>query len=279
MSGLPPRFEYKISLGQNFLFDEGLLNKLAEISGVGDGDRVLEIGAGRGDFTLALAARGATVTAVEIDERLIPVLKERLGDMPAVSIVAGDIMALDLKTLMGPGEPYHVVANLPYYLTTPILTQLLKENLPIKSINVMVQQEAAERLMAAPGSRQYGPLAVLAAYRGEPAVALNVPAHLFTPPPKVDSVFVRMPFFDVKPHIPRDEALFFRLVHAGFAMRRKTLVNNLAAAFFASREDSAQYVTRAGLPENIRGERLTLQEYVALSDILSEALGLESVKP
>ena len=276
LSGLPPRFEYKISLGQNFLFDEGLLNRLVEASRVREGDRVLEIGAGRGDLTLALASRGALVTAVEIDERLIPVLNERLRDMSNVDIVAGDIMALDMKALMGHGEPCQVVANLPYYLTTPILLRLLKGNLPIESLNVMVQREAAERLLAGPGSRDYGPLAVLAAYRGKPDIAFEVPAHYFTPPPKVDSVFIAMPFYEIKPNIPHDEGLFFRVVQSAFAMRRKTLANNLAAAFSLSRTLAVEYLDRAGLPESIRGERTTLEEYVALADILAETLGLES---
>lgn len=275
MSGLPPRFEYRISLGQNFLFDGELLNKLVEISGVGEGDRVLEIGAGRGDLTLALAARGAQVTAIEIDQRLIPVLNQRLGDSANVHIRSGDIMALDLKELMGSGAPYHVVANLPYYLTTPILTRLFKDDLPLKSVNVMVQHEAAARLMATPGSREYGPLAVLAAFRGKPAIALEVPAYYFTPPPKVDSAFIRMPFFDQNPYIPRDKGLFFRVIQAGFAMRRKTLANNLAAAFRLDRKTAAEYVNGAGLPENIRGEGISLRGYIALADILSEKLRME----
>jgi len=272
LSGFPPKFDYKISLGHNFLFDEEVLRQLVAASGTKKGDRVLEIGAGRGDLTLALLAQGAVVTAVEIDQRLIPVLHERLGDAPDVRIVHGDIMALELEELMGRTLPFHVVANLPYYLTTPILTRLLKADFRILSVNVMVQEEAAARLMAPPGSREYGPLAVLAAYRGRPVAALRVPARLFTPPPKVDSVFVTLPFFKARPRIPKDEGLFFRLVQAGFALRRKTLVNNLVPAFALSRQQAVQLVTSAGLSENIRGERLTLADYITLADVLSEAL-------
>ncbi len=270
MSGLPPRFEYKISLGQNFLFDEALLGRLVDAAGVEQGDRVLEIGAGRGDLTLALAKRVGEVTAVEIDERLIPILEARFADLPQVHLVQGDIMKLDILEIMG-NNPFHVVANLPYYLTTPILTLLLKSNLPILSINVMVQAEAAERLIAEPGSHEYGPLAVLAAYRGLPKQAVKVPAAMFTPPPKVDSLFMTLPYHQGKGIKPRDEAVFFRLVYASFAMRRKTLVNNLMPAFSISRDKAATYLKEAGLPETIRGERLSLTDFIKLSDILTEA--------
>jgi 16S rRNA (adenine1518-N6/adenine1519-N6)-dimethyltransferase len=269
LSGLPPRFEYKISLGQNFLFDEALLGRLVEAAGVGQGDRVLEIGAGRGDLTLALAKCVGEVTTVEIDERLIPILRARLIDFPRLRLVHGDIMKLNIADLMGE-EPFHVVANLPYYLTTPILTLLFKADLPILSINVMVQAEAAERLLAQPGSPAYGPLTVLAAYRGSPRQAVKVPAAMFTPPPKVDSVFITMPYHRGEEEKPQDEAVFFRLVYAVFSMRRKTLVNNLMPVFILSREKASALVRAAGLPETIRGERLSLADFVALSDILSE---------
>lgn len=267
--GFPPRFDYKISLGQNFLFDQALLARLVQASVVAPGDRVLEIGAGRGDLTQALLERGTMVTAVEIDERLIPVLQERFPNAENLHIVSGDIMALDLEELMGRDSPFHVVANLPYYLTTPILTLLLKSDLMIKSIHVMVQVEAAQRLMAHPGTAAYGPLAVLAAYRGEPKAAVKVPARMFTPPPKVDSVFVTLPYHQGDRKKPKDEALFFRLITAAFAMRRKTLVNNLMPAFSLSREEAIQRIKAAGLPESIRGERLGLQDFISLSDFLT----------
>ncbi len=265
-----PRFEYKISLGQNFLFDQALLRRLVDASAVGPEDRVLEIGAGRGDLTQALAGRVQHVTAVEIDERLIPILHERFADMPQVSIVQGDIMDLDLAALMGAATPFHVVANLPYYLTTPILTLLLKTGLPIRSISVMVQLEAAQRLTAKAGSSDYGPLAVLAAYRGEVRAAVHVPARMFTPPPKVDSVFITLPYHRERSPRPRDEEMFFRLLNVAFAMRRKTLVNNLMPAFSLSREAAAHMVTSLGLPATVRGERLSLHEFIALSDALTQ---------
>ncbi len=270
MTGALPRFEYKISLGQNFLFDEELLGRLADECAVGPGDHVLEIGAGRGDLTLALARRAGAVRAVEIDERLIPVLKERFREMPHVSVIHGDIMEMDIRALMGEEQPFHVAANLPYYLTTPILTRLMKSELPVLSISVMVQQEAAERLMARAGSPEYGPLAVLAAYRGTPRAAVRVPARLFTPPPKVDSVFVTLPYHGEGKPRPGDEKLFFRLVYAAFAMRRKTLVNNLVPAFSLSRGQAIGLVKDSGFPETIRGEKLSLEEFIRLSDALKD---------
>lgn len=269
MTGGLAQFEYKISLGQNFLFDEALLGRLADAAGVGPDDRVLEIGAGRGDLTLALARRAGEVCAVEIDGRLIPVLQERFQGMPRVRIVHGDIMALDLAQLMGAHQPFHVAANLPYYLTTPILTRLMKADLPVQSVSVMVQQEAAQRILAAPGSAEYGPLAVLAAYRGQARAALTVPARMFTPPPKVDSVFVTLPYRRGEAPRPHDEPLFFRLVCAAFAMRRKTLVNNLMPAFSLSREAAAALLQKTGLPENIRGEALGCADFIALSNTLA----------
>ena len=270
MTGLAPKFEYKISLGQNFLFDTALLKRLVDASGVGQGDRVLEIGAGRGDLTQALADRVDQVTAVEIDERLIPILESRFAESRNVSIIMADIMKLDMAEIMGPGAAFHVVANLPYYLTTPILALLLKSALPIQSISVMVQEEAAQRLLAQPGTPVYGPLALLASYRGIPRKSVRVPAAMFTPPPKVDSVFVTLPYHVGERERPQDEALFFRLINAAFAMRRKTLVNNLMPAFSLSRDVAIQCIREAGLPESVRGERLTLADFFALSRILAD---------
>lgn len=266
MSHLPPEFQYKISLGQNFIFDENLLNRLVEGASLPRDASVLEIGAGRGDLTAALARQAGQVVAVEIDSRLEPVLKARFEGQANVHLVMGDVMELDLQALMAPHGAFHVVANLPYYLTTPILNRLLLSKLPIKSIHVMVQQEASERVLAGPGTAEYGPLAVLAAYRGMPKVAFHVPARCFTPPPKVDSVFLNMPLFDSPPVQVRDEAVFLKTIQAAFAMRRKTLANNLVKAFSLNREQAISLIQAAGLPESVRGERLNLAEFAALSN-------------
>ncbi len=263
-----PGFEPKISLGQNFLFDEELLARLVRESGVGPADYVLEIGAGRGDLTLALAAVCRRVVALEVDERLEPVLRERLADAPNVKLVMADAMDADLVSLMG-GGPFHVVANLPYYLTTPLLTMLFRMDAKIQGISVMVQQEAAARVMAQPGTGEYGPLAVLARWKAQPRVAAKIPARMFTPPPKVDSVFLVMPFHEQPPARITDERMFLRVVTAAFAMRRKTLLNNLMPAFGLSREAAHRVLEELGLPLSIRGEALTLSQFARLSNLLA----------
>lgn len=268
-------FKYKISLGQNFLFDEALIHRLLDETGLGAEDRVLEIGAGRGDLTLALSKRCEQVVTLEIDERLEPVLADQFKDHPNIRLVMGDVMTLDIPGLMAGFGAFHVVANLPYYLTTPILTLLLKLPLPILSVNVMVQQEAAVRVMAQPGSREYGPLALLAQYRGRPRETMKVPSRMFTPPPKVDSVFLTMSFFKEPPVCLGNERLFLRLISLAFAMRRKTLVNNLMPAFGLNREQAQDALIKAGIHPTARGEQVTLDEFAALSNILANTIRSE----
>jgi len=258
-------FEHKISLGQNFLTDEQLLRHLAALTQLTPEDTVLEIGAGRGDFTLALAECCKQVITIEIDNRLEPILCELFSGMDNVRLVMGDVMELDLEELMQGYGPFHVAANLPYYLTTPILNLLLHSALPIRSISVMVQQEAAQRVLALPGTPSYGPLAVAAAYKSSPRAALRVPASAFIPPPKVDSVFLVMPFLDKPAVSVVDEKTFYQVVVAAFAMRRKTMLNNLIKAFHFTREQALRCLNSAGLPESIRGERLTLLEFALLT--------------
>lgn len=272
MSHQAPSFQYKISLGQNFLFDQDLLHRLVDQTGLGEEDLVLEIGAGRGDLTAVLAQRARQVVTIEIDERLKVVLQDRFANHDKVRLVMGDVMQTDLQELMAGLGPFHVVANLPYYLTSPILSLLLHAPLPILSINVMVQEEAAQRVLAQPGTPEYGPLTVLAAYRGMPRATVRVPARMFTPPPKVDSVFLVIPFHDAPKVSLADEALFHRLVTAAFQMRRKTLVNNLVHAFPLDREQAQELLVLSGLNERIRGERLSLAEFAALSNQLHQML-------
>lgn len=259
----------KISLGQNFLRDADLLDELVLLSGIGAQDTVFEIGAGLGDLTLALARRCHRVLAMEIDPRLIMPLRERLGGQSNVEVVQGDVMQADLPALLAPLGPLHVVANLPYYLTTPILTRLLQLPVPIQSISVTIQQEAAQRLLAQPSTPSYGALALLAQYRSRVQIKKELPRRYFTPPPKVDSVFVTLTMLLKPPVTPRDPGLMFRLIDAGFAMRRKTLVNNLMAAQGLSREAALGALSGCGLDSNIRGEALTLQDYACLADVLS----------
>ncbi len=264
MSHPLPEFQYKISLGQNFIFDEVLLNQLVEETPIRGDDIVLEIGAGRGDLTLSLSKKAKQVVTVEIDERLEKVLIDRFVGFENIRLVMGDIMKMDLTELMAGDFDYHVVANLPYYLTTPILSRLFRETKHLKSVNVMVQKEAALRVLAAPGTPEYGPLAVMAALRGTPREAVFVPASCFTPPPKVDSVFMVIPLHENLAVDAKDFPLFEQVVEAAFLMRRKTLVNNLMRAFSLTREAALTCLLAIGLEEKTRGETLNLQQFLSL---------------
>lgn len=263
-------FQYKISLGQNFIFDEDLLNNLVVQTPVGKDDVVLEIGAGRGDLTLALAQKAKQVITVEIDSRLEVVLKDRFSNHSNIHLVMGDIIKTDIRELMKGFTAFHVVANLPYYLTTPILSLLLRSKLPIQSISVMVQKEAAQRVLAKPGTPEYGPLAVMAALRGEPRETVAVPARCFTPPPKVDSVFLVIPVHAELPGNVNDLVLFEKVVETAFLMRRKTLVNNLMRAFSMQRQEAIDCLLAIGLDEKVRGETLTLQQFIDLYHKISQ---------
>lgn len=262
----PGEFRPKRSLGQNFLTDEKLFEQLVDLSGVGPEDAVLEIGAGAGGMTRALAARCRQVIAVEVDGTLLPILRVALEKHRNVELVHGDVMRLNLPEITSPLGPFHVVANIPYYLTTDLMTLLLTSSMPIRSISVMVQKEAARRLTAGPGQEGYGMLAVRSRYFYDAHVALDVPACLFTPPPKVDSAFVVMTRRKIPPVEPRDETLFFRVAAAAFAMRRKTMENNLIASFRVEREKAQAWLDACGIPSGARGESLSLQDFAALAD-------------
>ena len=259
-------FHHKRSLGQNFLTDDQLFEQLVDLSGVGQDDAVLEIGAGAGGMTKALSARCRQVIAIEVDETLLPILRVSLEKCKNVQLVHGDVLRLYLPELTAPLGPFHIVANIPYYLTTDLMNLLLTSAMPIQSINLMVQKEAAQRMVARPGEEGYGMLAVRAQYFYEPVIALDVPACMFTPPPKVDSAFVVMPRRKAPPVQVRDEALFFRVAAAAFAMRRKTMENNLVASFRVSREQAKAWLAQCGIPDGARGETLSLKDFAALSE-------------
>ncbi len=262
-------YRAKQALGQHFLNDPALLNRLVDASGVGPEDAVFEIGPGMGSLTRVLASRVKEVLALEVDPELLPLLRVTLHGHENARVLQGDVMTADLPALLDGMAPLHVVANLPYYITTPILNLLLTVPAPFQSINVMVQKEAAERVVAVPSTPAWGPLAVLCQYRATPRVAMGIPAGAFQPSPKTDSCFVVMPIRDTPPVDPGDEGLFFRLVKAAFAMRRKTLLNNLMPAFSLSRDQARQALAEAGLSPNIRGEALGLAELAALSRTLA----------
>lgn len=266
-------FRLKKSLGQNFLHDASVLEEIVEAA-LPEGGGALEIGPGFGVLTEALARRAERVVAVEIDDRLLPVLAETLSGLDTVSVVHGDVLKLDLPALLEErfgGMPVSVAANLPYYITTPILLSLLEKNLPLRRIVVMMQKEVADRIMAAPGGKDYGALTVAVQYRCEVSRVCRVPASSFFPPPKVDSEVLCLSVRENPAVQPKCEDYFFALVRAVFAQRRKTLVNSLAnAGRFGPKEKIAGAVDTMGLPPTVRGETLSILQLAELSDILYE---------
>lgn len=260
-------FHFSKSLGQNFLIESWVPRDIAEASGAGPGMGVLEIGPGIGPLTVELARRAELVTAVELDRDLLPILDETLADCPNVTVIPGDIMRFDLEKVVEgefPGLTPLVCANLPYNITTPVLTELLESQL-FAGITVMIQKEVAQRICAVPGSKDYGAFSVLCQYYARCEYLFEVPKECFLPAPKVTSAVVRLTPRPAPDYI-RDKDLFFRVVRGGFALRRKTLLNSLATCFPYSKEDLAGCIAAAGLPADIRGERLGLREFAALSD-------------
>jgi len=272
------RLEFKNahSLGQNFLLDDNLLIRLVEVAGVEKTDNVLEIGPGPGVMTAILAERAKKVVAVEIDRHLEPVLSEMLLPFENASVVFEDVLKCDLRALTEEafsGEPFRVVANLPYYITADTILHVLLSGAKCEDICVMVQKEAAERMWSSPGEKSWGQFAATVRYFGEVEVLEEVPREAFNPPPHVENLFIRLRLHAEKPVVPQDEALFLKVIQAAFFMRRKTLFNNLKA-FFSLPADKAQAaIENAGLPAQVRGEALSLEEIARLSDALGELIG------
>ncbi|REK69210.1 16S rRNA (adenine(1518)-N(6)/adenine(1519)-N(6))-dimethyltransferase RsmA [Paenibacillus paeoniae] len=269
-------FSFKKSLGQNFLIDGNILNNIVAAAELDEHKGALEIGPGIGSLTQKLADAAGKVTAVEIDQRLIPILADVLADRPEVSIIHGDVLKLDLKELFqqqfADCAGVSVVANLPYYVTTPILMKLLEERLPLQHIVVMIQKEVAERMAAKPGGKEYGSLSVAVQYYCVPKLVCTVPHTVFIPQPNVDSAVIKLTVRD-KPAVDvPDEGYFFRVVQASFAQRRKTLANNLTAFVGKERrEELTAMLVRIGIDPIRRGETLSLEEFAVLSRSLYEA--------
>ena len=255
------------SLGQNFLLDEGLLSALLDAAELGPGDDVLEIGPGAGVMTALLADRCRSVLAVELDRALAPVLDAVLAGKENVRVVFQDFMKADLTALVGQ-RPYRVVANLPYYITADILLKLVTADNRPESIAIMVHREAAERIMSRPGTKSWCALAAMAQYYGAPSVLLDVPPEAFDPPPHVMSQFIRIDRHRDPEAVPKDEAVLFRLIAAAFAMRRKTLANNLKASFGMDQARAQAVLEAAGVDPRVRGEALTLAELCRVADAI-----------
>lgn len=251
-------------LGQNFLIDNSIVQGIVRAAKLSADDKVLEIGPGIGTLTQGMAETGADITAVELDKKLPAVLAETLKGYDNVRIVQGDILKVDIPELMGT-DSFKVVANLPYYITTPILMTLLERKLPITSIVTMVQKEVAERMIASPGSKAYGALSVAVQYYTEPEIVLEVPPKSFLPEPEVDSVVIACSVREKPAVSVRDESLFFRIVRGAFGQRRKTLSNALKGAGLQKDSiDSA--LIEAGVDLKRRGETLSLEEFAAITD-------------
>lgn len=264
-------FSFKKSLGQNFLIDPTVCPAMAEAS-CDHETGVLEIGPGIGVLTKELSQRAKKVIAVELDERLKSVLPLTLAGCENVEIVYADIMKLDLHALirekLNGCEKIAVCANLPYYITSPIVMMLLEQRLPIRTVTVMVQKEAARRLCAEIGAREAGAVTVAVQYYAEPSILFSVPRESFLPPPKVDSAVIQLTVRDTAPVALTDEQAFFRLVKSCFAQRRKTLVNTVSNTAGIPKEQLRQALLTLGLPETVRSEQLTLSQLAALSELL-----------
>ena len=260
------RFDIKMSkkLGQNFLIKRGIVDEIVKAADLQEGEPVLEIGPGIGTLTQGLAQSGANVTAIELDTRLLEVLDTTLAQYSNVTIVHGDVLKLDVPSIMN-NEPFKVVANLPYYITTPIIMSLLESRLPIERLVVMVQKEVALRMVAKPGTKDYGALSVAVQYYTKPDIVLDVPPKSFLPAPAVTSSVIRCVLRNQPPVDVIDEKLFFRVVKAGFAQRRKTFANTMKTTGL-SKDRIEELLAKANIDGQRRGETFTLQEFADVAN-------------
>ena len=268
-------FNFQKKFGQNFLIDTHVLEKIILAANITKEDMVLEIGPGIGTMTQYLAETAGHVVAVEIDRNLIPILKETLADYDNVTVINEDILRVDIKALAeeyNGGKPIKVVANLPYYITTPIIMGLFESGVPIDNITVMVQKEVADRMKEGPGSKDYGALSLAVQYYAEPEIVANVPPNCFIPRPNVGSAVIRLTRHKEMPVEVKDPALMFKIIRASFNQRRKTLQNGLGNApeLPYTKEQIAAAIAEMGLTPTIRGEALSLAQFAQLSDILGE---------
>lgn len=271
-------FDFQKKYGQNFLIDARVLDKIIAAAEIGPEDCVLEIGPGIGTMTQYLAEQAGKVIAVEIDDKLIPILQETLKDYDNVRIIHQDVMKLDLNELAATdnhGKPMKVVANLPYYITTPIIMGLFEQNVPLQNITVMVQKEVADRMQVGPGTKEYGALSLAVQYYAKPYIVANVPPNCFIPRPNVASAVIRLTRYTEPPIAVKNEKLMFQLIRASFNQRRKTLVNGIgnAAQLNYTKEQVQQALERMGASPTVRGETFTLEDFARLSDTLEEIAG------
>ena len=269
-------FCFQKKFGQNFLIDGHVLDKIIAGAGVTKDDMVLEIGPGIGTMTQYLAEAAGKVVAVEIDRNLLPILQETLSDYGNVKVIHADVLSLDLEKLVqeeNGGRPIKVVANLPYYITTPIIMALFEQHVPLANVTVMVQKEVAARMKSGPGSKDYGALSLAVQYYAEPYIVANVPCNCFMPRPNVDSAVIRLTRYEEPPVQVKDEKMLFKIIRASFNQRRKTLQNGLnnSSELNFTKDQIAAAIAAAGFSPSVRGEALTLEQFARLTDILLNA--------
>ena len=272
-------FNFQKKFGQNFLIDTHVLDKIIRSAGITKDDFVLEIGPGIGTMTQYLCENAREVVAVEIDKNLIPILEDTLSEYDNVSVINEDILKVDLNKLAqekNGGKPIKVVANLPYYITTPIIMGLFESHVPVASITVMVQKEVADRMQEGPGSKEYGALSLAVQYYANPEIVANVPPNCFMPRPKVGSAVIRLTCHEEPPVQVEDEALMFRIIRASFNQRRKTLVNGLnnSPEISLPKEVIAEAIAEMELLPSIRGEALSLEQFAQLSNIIKQKMNV-----
>ena len=268
------QFTFQKKFGQNFLIDTHVLDKIISAAGITENDFVLEIGPGIGTMTQYLACAAREVCAVEIDKSLIPILADTLKEYDNVTVINEDILKVDIGKLAeekNQGRPIKVVANLPYYITTPIIMGLFESHVPVESITVMVQKEVADRMQVGPGTKEYGALSLAVQYYAQPYIVVNVPPNCFMPRPKVGSAVIRLTRHHQPPVQVKDEKLLFGIIRASFNQRRKTLANGLKnyEGFHFTKEEIEAAIAQCGFSPSIRGEALSLKEFAMLADILA----------
>ena len=266
-------FKFSKSLGQNFLIDDNVIDSILEGARLSETDRIIEVGPGIGTLTREMGKVAENVVAIEIDKTLIPILKETLADLDNVEVVNEDILKVDVQGLINEklnGGPVKLVANLPYYITTPIVMKFLEEDIPVTDIVVMVQKEVADRMNAKPSTKDYGALSVAVQYYCDTEIVAKAPRHMFVPQPNVDSIVIGLHVRDEKKYVVDNEDIFFKTVKASFGQRRKTLLNSLGGLGFLSKDQIREALQAANIDEKRRGETLSIDEFANLSNEINK---------
>ena len=266
-------FKFSKSLGQNFLIDDNVIDRILEGARLSETDKIIEVGPGIGTLTREMGKVAENVVSIEIDKTLIPILKETLADLDNVEVVNEDILKVDVQGLIKEklsGGPVKLVANLPYYITTPIVMKFLEEDIPVTDIVVMVQKEVADRMNAKPSTKDYGALSVAVQYYCDTEIVAKAPRHMFVPQPNVDSIVIGLHVRDEKKYVVDNEDIFFKTVKASFGQRRKTLLNSLGGLGFLSKDQIKEALKAANIDEKRRGETLSIDEFANLSNEINK---------